>query len=750
MSSVPGPTVKREISKSITQALLGGKVSVDTILKVNAEIDESVYTTSDPTTILAAVEAGLCGEQTGSMALGFSKEEHIQAKKDHAERAARVAQAQASVTGSNNSMGGDPAARGVPDLSVNPQATTQEKKQSRDRTLHDSKRRRVRGRGAEQSGESGLMNITQESVNDFVVGHGGADALDRPIVAADYARKAYKGVYVRAATANTVVIYIGAENVAVADGYPLPAGQEFYIPIENPSKIYVVATPANNSQQTIAITGSISGDTFTLTLDDETTVPIATTSTAAVVQAALQALTGIGVGNCTVTDTGGGPPYTVTFNGGLAKVDVDLMTGTSSGVNEVQNVTVAGGAAGDTLTLTFGVDSTDPIAYNSTSAEIQTALEGLTTIGTGNVAVTDGTTGWDVEFVGTKAKTDVGAISGVCGKNEKQTITVTNGVAGDKMVLTYSAQNTSELEYNDTKENVEAALKALAAIGDSDVVVTDHRPSGWVVEFTGLLANTDVGAITGTCGKNEKQTIVVTGGTAGDKMVLTYSGQPTSELDYGDTKENVAAALKALSNIGDSDVIVTDGDPSGWVVEFTGALAKTDVVSITGVCGKNEKQTITLNSGVSDGTFTLTFGEQVTTDLACNVSPTDMQTALRLLSSIGGPNVSVTAGAPGWVVEFIGTLARTDVGPITGDGTNLVGDVKDVTVTELVKGHSAAVGVTELVKGNSATVGVVESVKGHGATVTVTESQKGDASCSVTVAKVADITLGSQYSWLAV
>ena len=44
----------------------------------------------------------------------------------------------------------------------------------------------------------------------------------------------------------------------------------------------------------------------------------------------------------------------------------------------------------------------------------------------------------------------------------------------------------------------------------------------------------------------------------------------------------------------------------------------------------------------------------------------------------------------------------------------------------------------------------VESVKGNLATVTVTENQKGDATCSVTVAKVADITAASQYSWIAV
>ena len=77
--------------------------------------------------------------------------------------------------------------------------------------------------------------------------------MDRPIVAAGYAKKAYKGVCVRAATANTVVIYVGAQHVSVNDGYPLPAGEELDIPIEDPSKVYVVATPASNCQQTVAL-----------------------------------------------------------------------------------------------------------------------------------------------------------------------------------------------------------------------------------------------------------------------------------------------------------------------------------------------------------------------------------------------------------------------------------------------------------------------------------------------------------------
>ena len=594
------------------------------------------------------------------------------------------------------------------------------------------------------------MIITQESVTDFVVGHGGADAASKPIVAAGYVKKAYKGVRVRAATANTLTIYVGPRGVSTSTGYPLPAGEELAIPIEDPSKVYIVATPGSNCQQTVALAGQISGDTFTLTFDGATTTPIAVNANGATVQAALVALSTIGAGNVTVADTAGGPPYTVTFTGALAKQDVDTMTGTGSGVNEKQNVTITDSVAGDKVVLTFGGDSTPELAYDAAPSVVQAALLALPSLGPGTVAVTAGTTGWDVEFTGSEAKTDVGPITGVCGKNEKQTIVITDGAANDKLVLTYSGQSTGELDYDATSADVATALKALNNIGDSDVVVTDGDPAGWVVEFTGALANTDVPAITGGCGKNEKQTIVVTNGAANDKLVLTYSGQSTAELAYDATPADVAVALKALSNIGDSDVSVTAGDPDGWVVEFTGALAKTDVPVITGVCGKNEKQTITLDSGVSDGTFTLTFGTQTTGNLAYDISAADMQIALRALSSINGANVSVAAGAPGWVVEFLGTLAKTDVEAITGDGTNLVGDVKDVTVVESVKGNSATVSVTETVKGNGATVTVTESVKGNLATVTVTESQKGDATCSVTVAKVADITAASQYSWIAV
>ena len=508
------------------------------------------------------------------------------------------------------------------------------------------------------------MDIQQESLQEFVVGHGGADAQSRPLVAATRAPKAYKGVRVRAATANTIVIYVGPEGVTKDSGYPLPAGEELEVKIENPSKIHVVAEPAGNSQQIVTIAGDIAGETFTLTLEGHTTGPIAVDAAAGTVEDALEVLPNIGAGNVSVSGDAGGP-FTVEFTGDLAKTDLPLLVGSDGGINE------------------------------------------------------------------------------------KQTVAIVGAAAGDKLVLTYSGQSTGELAYDATSAQIAAALKGLNNIGDSDVAVVDGDPDGWVVTFQGALQKTDVPAISGVCGKNEKQTVVVTGGAADDRLVLTYDGQSTGELAYDSTSAQIAAALKGLNNIGDNDVAVTDGDPAGWVVEFTGALAKTDVPAITGVCGKNEKQTISRDEGVTGGTFTLTAAAETTGNIAFDATGADIQAALVLLSTIGVGQVSVTGPAGGpWVVEFTGTLAHTDVLALTGDGTNLVGDVKTVTIEETIKGNSATVDVVEIVRGNLAAVDVTETVKGNLATVNVTETQKGDAGFTVTVTKK-DVSVGSKFSWIA-
>ncbi len=147
--SVPSRTAKREISKNITTVLLGQRVKADTLKKIHDEIDSAPYTTSDPKTIIDSKEAGLVGEKTASMALGFNDDEHIVAREDHIRRAQEIAKAQGIARGA-----GDPASRGVADLSADPaNAGKQEKEASRNTDLNTTTKKPVRGEGRGTTGE---------------------------------------------------------------------------------------------------------------------------------------------------------------------------------------------------------------------------------------------------------------------------------------------------------------------------------------------------------------------------------------------------------------------------------------------------------------------------------------------------------------------------------------------------------------------------------------------------------------------
>lgn len=85
------------------------------------------------------------------------------------------------------------------------------------------------------------MNLTQTTVDNFQAGHGTATATAQPIVAASYARKAYKGVTIRCLT-GTGTVFVGPSTVTTQNGYELPAGKELLVPVEDPSKVFVVGS----------------------------------------------------------------------------------------------------------------------------------------------------------------------------------------------------------------------------------------------------------------------------------------------------------------------------------------------------------------------------------------------------------------------------------------------------------------------------------------------------------------------------
>ncbi len=134
-TSIPSKTGQKEIAKSIARKLLDSQVSPDTMKKVIEEIDKAKYVTSNPETIHSDLEKGLVSTETASTARGYdSKVEVPKAEEDHAKRAARILESQT-------------AARGVSDLSNNPEEGSDEKEQSQSADLQGNSNRPVRGKG---------------------------------------------------------------------------------------------------------------------------------------------------------------------------------------------------------------------------------------------------------------------------------------------------------------------------------------------------------------------------------------------------------------------------------------------------------------------------------------------------------------------------------------------------------------------------------------------------------------------------
>jgi hypothetical protein len=179
-----------------------------------------------------------------------------------------------------------------------------------------------------------------------------------------------------------------------------------------------------------------------------------------------------------------------------------------SGVNEIQQVTIAGTPTGGTFTLTYSGQTTAAIARNATAATVDTALEALSNIGAGNVSVAGGpgpSTPWTVTFTGTLAATNVAQMTstssltgGTGGTDEVQTITITGAPTGGTFTVTFGGQTTAAQARTATAGTLQTALQALSSIGAGNVLVTGGPgpTTPYVVTFAGALASSDVAQMT--------------------------------------------------------------------------------------------------------------------------------------------------------------------------------------------------------------------------------------------------------------
>jgi hypothetical protein len=164
------------------------------------------------------------------------------------------------------------------------------------------------------------MEIQKETVTDFYVAQGAADATPKQIISAwGFRSQPCKGITIRALSGNTIDLFVGGRGASVNTGFPLSHGEQVTIPIDDVTTIYVVATPANNTQQTVTV--DMESGTFTLAGCD----PVAYDGAGETLQMALEDV--FGESNVSVAGDG---PYTVSFVGDLAKTDVAAMVASST------------------------------------------------------------------------------------------------------------------------------------------------------------------------------------------------------------------------------------------------------------------------------------------------------------------------------------------------------------------------------------------------------------------------------------
>jgi hypothetical protein len=155
------------------------------------------------------------------------------------------------------------------------------------------------------------------------------------------------------------------------------------------------------------------------------------------------------------------------------------------------------------------------------------------------------------------------------------------------------------------------------------------------------------------------------------------------------TRAGVLVSVKAVKGTNCASFSVRVGGPKGEFGEYTALqppsrscglpypLVNAEVAGGLGISGLrvNEIERITVNAG--GGTFTISHGGNTTGPIHYNASAGEVQSALEALESIGPGNVVVKGGPGGegggtpYIVEFVGSLAKMAITPLTTDRSSL-------------------------------------------------------------------------------
>jgi len=411
-----------------------------------------------------------------------------------------------------------------------------------------------------------------------------------------------------------------------------------------------------------------------------------------------------------------------------------------------------------TFTLTFGGQTTAAIPFNATAAQVQSALVAISSIGAGNVTCSGGplpASSVLISFSGSLAFRSQPPISvGANGLNggaspaivqagagalvsDVQTLSLANNPTAGTFTLSFIGQTTSPLPFNATVAQVQAALAALSNIGAGNVSCSGGPlPAAVTIAFAGGLASgaqpmiaagpstltgasspaATVASSTAGASTAAVQTLTVTGTPTGGTFTLSFGGQTTSAIPFNATSAQVQAALTALSTIGSGNLNCTGAAlPAGPItLTFAGTMASgpqatialgtnnltggstpaPQIAATTPGVATAAVQTLSMSNNPNAGTFTLSFGGQVTAPIPFNATSAQVQAALTGLATLGAGNIVCTGGPlPGAnvVTTFAGQLAPGPQPTIAANSSSLIGaGSPQVTVVHTTVGRGVA------------------------------------------------------------
>jgi hypothetical protein len=309
-----------------------------------------------------------------------------------------------------------------------------------------------------------------------------------------------------------------------------------------------------------------------------------------------------------------------------------------------------------TFTLTFGANTTAALAYNISAAALQTALQGLASIGSGNILVTgDNVAGFVLTFTAGKGATNVALITANSANLSPDSLAIVKATRE-------GAAGIDEVQSLKFQQLTAAYTAAWSAIGGAGTATPSTIQSGNSAAGTGTVTTVQSGnaatvtaAVTATQNGNgstlhEIQTVTFSAPPVAGTYVINFGGVYGSTVPIAfDAQASVIAAaiytvMPALGVVVGNFVAGVSFDMT-WTAGFTDYPTAT--VSGTGLVSGSlhEIQRVTFGAAPISGSYSLGFaGYSNTSAIAWNATAAQIETIINEILGANAVNVTLIDG----------------------------------------------------------------------------------------------------------